>query len=100
MTFAKSVERRVHQRSRVSVPGRLMLANRRECSCTVIDVSPGGMAIETRESGAVGEPVVLYLERAGRLQGDIVRLFAGGFAIRLTGNSRAADTLVQRFATA
>ena len=34
------------------------------------------------------------------LQGEIVRMIQGGFAIRLTGNSRAADALVQRFALA
>jgi hypothetical protein len=100
MAFAKVAERRTHERSRVSVAGRLMLADRRECACTIIDVSKGGLAILARDRGALGESVVIYVEREGRLQGDIVRLFEGGFAIRLTGNSRAADALAQRFAYA
>jgi hypothetical protein len=77
-----------------------MLADRRECACTIIDVSQGGMALLARDLGTIGESVVIYVERVGRLQGEIVRLIQGGFAIRLTGNSRAADALVQRFALA
>lgn len=37
------------------------------------------------------------MDRIGRLQGEILRLFDGGFAIKLTGNSRAADQLLQRY---
>ena len=99
MAFAKAAfaERRSHERSRVAVSGRVMLANRRELSCTIIDASQGGIAVLARERGAVGEHVVLYVEGVGRLQGQVVRHFDGGFALRVTGNSRAADLLVQRF---
>jgi hypothetical protein len=74
-----------------------MLANRRELPCTIIDVSQSGIAVLARERGGVGEPVVLYVEGVGRLQGHVVRHFDGGFAMRVTGSSRAAEMLVQRF---
>ncbi len=77
-----------------------MLANRREVACSIIDVSGGGLAISVREKGSIGEAVVVYIDRVGRLQGEIVRQFDGGFAIRLTGTSRAADELLQRYAVA
>jgi hypothetical protein len=99
MAFAKPAfaERRSHARSKVAVPGRLLLANRRELACTIVDVSPGGLALLAREPGAIGEPIVVYVEGIGRVQGEVVRHFDGGFAIRLVGNSRAADVLAQRF---
>jgi len=75
-----------------------MLASRRECACTVIDVSSAGLALLAKDSGAAGESVVLYVDGIGRIQGEIVRQFEGGFAVRVVGTSRAADALAQRFA--
>ena len=92
----KLVERRAHERNGVSAQGRLMLADKREYACTITDMSVGGASVLAPESGAVGEPVVIYVDY-GRLQGKIIRVFAGGFAIRLDGPSRAADELLKRF---
>jgi hypothetical protein len=97
MQFARGAERREFTRSKVTVPGRVMLANRREYACTIIDVSLGGMALLARDRGAMGDPVVVYVEGCGRLQGQIIRLFDGGFAIKLAGNARAAEVLAKRF---
>jgi PilZ domain len=97
MLFARLAERREHPRTKVAVSGRLMLANRRECVCTIVDVSLGGVAVLAKDRGSLGEPVVLYVDDVGRLQGQIVRLFDGGFAFKTTGNSRAAETLARRF---
>ena len=49
---------------------------------------------------AVGEPVVIYVDDVGRVQGEIVRVFEDGFAIRLTAASRAVDALMKKFAYA
>jgi c-di-GMP-binding flagellar brake protein YcgR len=38
-------ERRRHQRVKVSLLGRYMLADRREYPCQITDMSPGGMAL-------------------------------------------------------
>jgi PilZ domain-containing protein len=96
----KFVERRADERSRIEASGRLMLADRRECPCTITNASLGGAAVLARESGAVGEPVVIYVDDVGRVQGEIVRVFEGGFAIRLTAASRAVDALMKKFAYA
>jgi hypothetical protein len=97
MAFAKFAERRAFDRSKVALGAKVLLADRREGSCTVVDASRGGIAVLSKDVGAVGEAVVLYVDRIGRLQGEISRLFEGGFALRLTGNSRAADELIERF---
>jgi hypothetical protein len=96
MEFGKS-ERRAYARTKVTVPARVLHANRRECICTIVDVSMGGMALLARDRGAVGDSVVVYVESFGRLQGEIVRHFDGGFAVKLGGNSRAAEQLARRF---
>ena len=38
-------ERRRHQRVKVNLLGRYMLADRREFPCQVVNMSPGGMAL-------------------------------------------------------
>ena len=61
-------ERRRHQRVRVNLLGRYMLADRREYPCQVINMSPGGMAVIAPISGEVGERVIAYVDHLGRLR--------------------------------
>lgn len=77
----KPVERRRHQRVKVALLGRYMLADRREFPCQTLDISPGGAAILAPETGSVGERVVVYLDHLGRLEGKIVRHIENGFAM-------------------
>src|SRR5688500_15713552 len=44
-------ERRRHQRVRVDVLGRLMLENRQEYPCRIINMSPGGAAVMAEAPG-------------------------------------------------
>ncbi len=68
-TLPHSQERRRHQRVRVNLLGRYMLADRREFPCQVINMSPGGMALIAPISGNVGERVIAYVDHLGRLEG-------------------------------
>lgn len=81
---AKPLERRRHQRVRVSLIGRYMLADRREFPCQTIDMSPGGLALHAPVKGEVGERVVIYLDQVGRVEGTISRLLETGFAISMS----------------
>lgn len=81
---AKPQERRRHQRVKVAVLGRYMLANRQEYPCQTIDMSPGGVALVVPVQGNVGERVICYLDQLGRVEGTIARLFAQGFAMQMT----------------
>ncbi|MBL8589660.1 MAG: PilZ domain-containing protein [Methylobacteriaceae bacterium] len=80
----KPVERRRHQRVRVSLIGRYMLADRREFPCQTIDMSPGGLAMHAPVKGAVGERVVIYLDQVGRVEGVVARHLDTGFAISMS----------------
>lgn len=86
-------ERRRHQRVKVNLLGRYMLADYREFPCQVIDMSPGGMAIVAPVAGEPGERVIAYVDHLGRLEGKIARLLDNGFAMSISATSRKRDKL-------
>src|SRR6185312_2754497 len=86
-------ERRRHQRVKVNLLGRYMLADRREFPCQIIDMSPGGMALAAPVSGRPGERVIAYIDHLGRLEGVIAREFNNGFAMTITATARKRDKL-------
>lgn len=77
---SKPQERRRHQRVKVVLLGRYMLASRQEFPCQTINISPGGVALFAPVKGAIGERVVVYLDQLGRLEGIIARHLPNGFA--------------------
>lgn len=85
---ASARERRRFARVPVSLPGRYMLADRKDHPCRSIAVSPGDLTLEGPVIGAIGERVVCHLELLGRLEGEVVRHVPGGFAIRLVASRR------------
>lgn len=86
-------EHRGDRRVKVTLRGRYMLSDRREYPCRTIDISAGGIAIVGAMKGKIGEGVVVYLDRAGRVEGTIVRHLAGGFAIALHASALKRDWL-------
>lgn len=89
----RSEERRRHQRVKVNLLGRYMLADRREFPCQVVDMSPGGMAVVAPVVGNPGERVIAYVDHLGRLEGRIARLIDNGFAMTISATSRKRDKL-------
>jgi hypothetical protein len=86
-------ERRRHQRVKVNLLGRYMLADYREFPCQVIDMSPGGMAVVAPVAGEPGERVIAYVDHLGRLEGKIARRLDNGFAMSISATSRKRDKL-------
>jgi hypothetical protein len=89
----RSDERRRHQRVKVNLLGRYMLADRREFPCQVVDMSPGGMAVVALVSGNPGERVIAYVDHLGRLEGKIARKLDNGFAMTISATLRKRDKL-------
>ncbi len=79
-----NADRRRHERVKVCVNGRFMRSNRQEFDCSTIDMSPGGIALQSDVGVEMGERIVAYLVHLGRIEGTVVRTFPGGFAIRMT----------------
>jgi hypothetical protein len=90
---ALNQDRRRHQRVKVNLLGRYMLADRREFPCQVINMSPGGMALIAPVGGAPGERVIAYVDHLGRLEGKIARVFQNGFAMTISATARKRDKL-------
>ena len=86
-------ERRRHQRVKVNLLGRYMLADRQEYPCQVINMSPGGMAAIAPIQGEPGERVIAYVDHLGRLEGVIARTFNNGFAMSISATLRKRDKL-------
>jgi hypothetical protein len=80
---ARPVERRRHQRVKVALLGRYMLADKREFPCQTTDMSPGGVALFVPVKGELGSRVVVYVDQIGRIEGSIVRHLDRGFALSL-----------------
>lgn len=88
-----SEERRRFQRVRINLLGRFMLQDGREFPCQVVNMSPGGMAVIAPVSGEIGGRVIAYVDHLGRLEGQITRLFANGFAMNIAASTRKRDKL-------
>jgi hypothetical protein len=91
-----SEEKRRFQRVRVNILGRYMLPNRREYPCQVVDMSPGGARLIAAEIGEVNDRVVAYLDHIGRVEGQIARVFDGGFAMSINATPRKRDKLASQ----
>lgn len=92
----RQAEHRRHYRVPVALLGRYMLADRREYACQTVDMSPGGAALLAPVKGAVGERVVLYLEHIGRVEGEITRHLAEGFALSISATPRKRDKIASQ----
>ena len=88
-----SEERRRHQRVKVNLLGRYMLADHREFPCQVINMSPGGMALVAPVVGKPGDRVIAYVDHLGRLEGKIARMIDNGFAMTVSATLRKRDKL-------
>mgnify|MGYP001555782223 FL=1 len=86
-------ERRRHQRVKVNLLGRYMLADRREFPCQVVNMSPGGIALVAPVPGNPGERVIAYVDHLGRLEGKISRMLDNGFAMTIEATLRKRDKL-------
>jgi hypothetical protein len=89
-------DRRRHSRLKTRLLGRYMLADRRESRCTIDNVSLGGISVNAPERGLIGETVIVYIDHIGRVEGKIVRLMDGGFAVSLAGSARATTRFASR----
>ena len=89
----RHAERRRFQRVKVTLFGRYMLQDRSEHPCRVLDMSPGGVALQAERPGRPGERIIAYLDHIGRIEGRITRLMDGGFAMTIGASERKRDML-------
>jgi hypothetical protein len=82
-TGERRFDRRRHKRIRVDLPGRLFIpSEEREERCTVVDLSPGGAAVQCDHVPPPDTQVVLYVDGFGRFEGQVARRENAQFGVR------------------
>ena len=89
-------ERRSWERVSIALFGRCLLPNRLEIPCQAVNLSPGDAAIVAAHLPQIGDPVIIYFDHLGRIEGTAVRHFKGGFAITINGTPRKREKLASR----
>jgi hypothetical protein len=86
-------DRRRHRRFPIALLGRFMRANKQEYPCRMSDLSVGGAAIMAPVEVEEGERIVAYFDEIGGIEGKVVRVFDGGFAIALKVSAHKREKL-------
>jgi PilZ domain len=97
------IDRRTEVRLDIHIPGTLSLANnrdqegnRRKFACRATNISESAIALMTPIHGEMGERVIAYFKEFGELNGAIIRVFDGGFVIRIAANKKDREKFQQR----
>ena len=85
--------KRRYPRYALSLSGRFMRSDKLDYPCQLIDISVESAAITTPIQLHVGEQLIVYLKHLGGLEGSVVRLFPGSFAMAISGTQRKRDKL-------
>lgn len=87
-------EKRRYKRYPISLLGRfLRVLTREEATCRLVDISIGGASVMADAQPEVGELVIVNFDELGALEGEVVRINAGGFAISFTATHRRRQKL-------
>ncbi len=73
-----------------------MLQDGCEYPCVTRNVSRIGVAIEGVPVGSLGERVIAYLEKLGRIEGRVVRRSEDWFAIEIVGSPSRLDRIDEK----
>ena len=85
--------KRRHPRYAISLPGHFMRADKLDHPCRLIDISVESATMTTPVPLQVGEKLIVYLVHLGGLEGTVIRLFSGSFAMTISATQRKRDKL-------
>lgn len=86
-------DRRRHKRVSVALLGRFMRANKQEYPCKAFDISVGGAAMMSPVPAELGERIVAYFDHIGGVEGVVIRVFEGGFALQFNATQHRREKL-------
>jgi prepilin-type processing-associated H-X9-DG protein len=92
LVFPES-DRRRYQRVTISLLGRCMFPDRRECPCQLVEISPGDAVLVSPFCGEPGEKVIAYIDNIGRVEGTILERIEHGFLMSISASERKRDKL-------
>ena len=73
-----------------------MRENKQEYSCLIVDMSAGGIAVNAQVIGEIGERIIIYAENIGRVEGEVARIFQGGFALKIASSAYKREKTVNQ----
>jgi hypothetical protein len=86
-------DRQRFQRVQLSLLGRCMFADQRECPCQLLEISPGDAAFVSPFAAETGDRVVAYIDDIGRIEGVILEQIEHGFVMSISASQRKRDKL-------
>ncbi|MBB4064877.1 PilZ domain-containing protein [Gellertiella hungarica] len=86
-------ETRSFQRVTVNLPGRLMLPNFDEFDCVAAEMSPGDLHMTCKGRPSAGDRIIAYIDHLGRIEGTVLHLTPGGFAMNIVASERKREKL-------
>lgn len=89
-------DRRRFRRAIVPLLGRFMRENREEYPCQIVNASAGGLAVRAIVPVQTGERIVLYIDALGRIEGQVVRAYGDGFALRLNASEYKREKIANQ----
>jgi PilZ domain len=89
-------DRRGYKRVDLSLMGRYLTADQDDRELVTTNVSCDGAFIRSDAPPGAGDKIVCYFDDLGRVEADVVRGAAGGFAIRFHTSTLKRDKLADR----
>lgn len=86
-------DRRRFQRVQLSLLGRCMFSDQRECPCQLVEISPGDASFVSPFKADIGARVVAYVDDIGRIEGVILEHLDNGFVMSISASQRKRDKL-------
>lgn len=88
-----AADRRRHKRVPLTLLGRFMRSNKLEYPCKLSDISVGGAALMSPVVPRPNERIVAYFDHIGGIEGNVTRVFEGGFAFKLIATPHKREKL-------
>ncbi len=80
----------------VTLFGRFMRQDKQEYPCQIQSMSSGSATLITPNIGDTGERIIAYIDHLGRIEGKILRVFQGGFAMSVNATPHKRDKLAAK----
>lgn len=81
------------QRVPILAHGRYMLEDLSEYRCQVTAMSPGDAVVIAERPGRQDGMVIAYIDHIGRIEGNVLGIFADGFIMSINASDRKRDKL-------
>lgn len=97
MDLTSPDDRRVWRRFQVPLAGRLFGPSGGSWNCEVLDLSPGGARVQAADHPPPG-PVILYIDRVGRIEAEMLGPDRGAMRLRFVCDPARREAITQMLA--